>query len=125
MKEKVSNKEIEAVILVFIMIYLPIWVGFTTMWYLFVGPEREYLAVVWKGMEEEDMLKRMEKIRIKPTAVYTKADAPRHYYLKNYMYKERPISNKVYIYEYDGAVAYYWVNPQGKIEEVYIGEMNW
>lgn len=82
---------------------------------------RETFKVVWKGMREEEMIKRMEKLGISCEAVYTKENAPKHYYLEDFSYKERPITNKVYIYTYGNFVAYYWIDKEGKVEDVYIG----
>lgn len=57
----------------------------------------------------------------KPERMYEKGSAPKDYYIKGYAFKERPISNKVYIYVSKEPIAYIYFDDQNKVEEVFVG----
>ena len=57
----------------------------------------------------------------KPFRVYTRENAPKEYYVKGYGRKERPITNKVYIYMGTETIAYVYFDNQEKVEDFFVG----
>jgi hypothetical protein len=42
--------------------------------------------------------------------------------VKGWTYKERAISNKVLIYIKAEPIAYIWIDSEGRVEDVFVGE---
>jgi outer membrane protein assembly factor BamE (lipoprotein component of BamABCDE complex) len=78
--------------------------------------EYEHFNKVQVGWTEEKVREHLGE----PFKVYDRATAPAHYYLDGHGYKERPITNKVWIYQGVEPVAYVYFNENGVVEEVVV-----
>jgi outer membrane protein assembly factor BamE (lipoprotein component of BamABCDE complex) len=79
--------------------------------------EYETFRSVQPGMSEEQVIQLLGK----PYKVYEKDTAPKNYYVEGYAFKQRPITNKVYIYVASEPIAYVYFNKDNKVEEIFIG----
>jgi outer membrane protein assembly factor BamE (lipoprotein component of BamABCDE complex) len=69
------------------------------------------------GMTESQVLGLLGK----PERMYEKGTAPKDYYIEGYAFKERPITNKVYIYVGKEPIAYIYFDNRNKVEEAFVG----
>ncbi len=81
------------------------------------GDEYELFQSVKIGMTEEEVVQLLGQ----PYKIYHATDAPENYYVDGYGYKERPITNKVFIYIASEPIAYVYFNHNNKVEEVVVG----
>lgn len=79
--------------------------------------EYEYFRVVKPGMSEAEVVKLLGQ----PYKVYEKATAPKNYYVEGYAFKERPITNKVFIYMGAEPIAYVYFDDKNQVEETFVG----
>jgi outer membrane protein assembly factor BamE (lipoprotein component of BamABCDE complex) len=91
------------------------------------------IGVIAVGDAFDEEYKRFERIRPgmtesqvlallgKPERMYEKGSAPKDYYIKGYAFKERPITNKVYVYVGKEPIAYIYFDNQNKVEEAVVG----
>jgi hypothetical protein len=120
MRKRISKIEVETIVLILISI----------LCWLIIQPlpsnplqERELIKAFWKGMKEEEMLKRARKSDLSIQAVYTKNEAPKDYFFEFREGKRRVIehniTNKVYIFDVrHHFVLYCWINEKGFIEDL-------
>jgi len=69
------------------------------------------------GMSEQHVVNLLGK----PVKIYSRGTAPKDYYVKGYSYKEREISNKVFIYIASEPIAYIYFDDQNNVEDVFVG----
>jgi len=69
------------------------------------------------GMSEVEVVKLLGS----PHKIYEKATAPKNYYLEGYSFKERPITNKVFVYIGTEPVAYIYFNDNNRVEGTFLG----
>jgi hypothetical protein len=118
LRKRISKIEVETFVLIIISI----------LFWLAIQPfipfqEKELIKAFWKGMSEEEMLKRARKLDLSIQAVYTKNEAPKDYYFEVREGKRRVIehniTNKVYIINAGHHfVLYCWIDEQGFIEDL-------
>jgi len=75
------------------------------------------LRAVQVGWSEEQVIAHLGE----PWKIYMKEDAPENYYVEGWAHKERPITNKVWIYLLDEPIAYVYFDAESKVEEVFVG----
>lgn len=56
-----------------------------------------------------------------PHWVFRKETAPPDYYIPGWSYKEREITHKVLIDSFAEPIAYYYLDENNKVEDIYIG----
>jgi outer membrane protein assembly factor BamE (lipoprotein component of BamABCDE complex) len=78
---------------------------------------RQAFENVKVGMTEAQVI----ELHGQPLRSYTNSDAPVDYYVKGYSYKERAITNRVLTYVKVEPICYVYIDPQGIVEDVYIG----
>ena len=79
--------------------------------------EYELFCAVKRGMSEVEVINLLGS----PYKTYDKATAPKNYYLKGYSFKERSITNKVFVYIGTEPVAYIYFDDKNKVEETFVG----
>lgn len=79
--------------------------------------EHKRFESIKPGMTESQVLALLGK----PERMYEKSSAPKDYYVKGYAFKERLITNKVYIYIGKEPIAYIYFDDQNKVEEAFVG----
>lgn len=79
--------------------------------------EYELFHAVKPGMSEAEVVNLLGS----PYKVYEKAAAPKNYYLEGYSFKERPITNKVFVYVGTEPIAYIYFDDKNKVEETFVG----
>ena len=79
--------------------------------------EYDKLRSVQVGWTEEQVKAHLGE----PWKVYTKDGAPEDYYVEGWAHKERPITNKVWIYIEDEPSAYVYFDAQNRVEEIFVG----
>jgi hypothetical protein len=83
-----------------------------------VVAERRHLeSIVGHGMPEAQVRERLGA----PSKEYSATNAPEHYYVRGWSYRQRPITNKVLIYERGEPICYVWIDRNGTVEDVYVG----
>jgi outer membrane protein assembly factor BamE (lipoprotein component of BamABCDE complex) len=79
--------------------------------------EYKNLRAIKPGMTESQVLALLGK----PERMYEKGSAPKDHYVKGRAYKERPITNKVYLYIGKEPIAYIYFDDQNNVEEAFVG----
>jgi outer membrane protein assembly factor BamE (lipoprotein component of BamABCDE complex) len=79
--------------------------------------EYEKLRAVQVGWTEDQVRTHLGA----PWKVFRRESAPEHYYVEGWCYKKRPISNKVWIYLTDEAIAYVYFDDRDRVEDVFVG----
>jgi hypothetical protein len=69
------------------------------------------------GMTAEDVLATLGE----PDYRYAAATAPDSYYVPGYSYRKREITSRVLIYVATEAIAYVYIDPDGRVEETFVG----
>ncbi len=81
------------------------------------GDEYRRLEAVTVGMSEREVIALLGQ----PHKTYYRDSAPKDYYVPGYTYKERAISNKVFIYSFSEPIAYYYLDNNNKVEDAFVG----
>ena len=84
---------------------------------LFEKPREELRSKIRIGMTEEEI----KNVLGKPDKIYFKETAPKDYYDYGWAYKERAISNKVFIYRLGEPIAYVYFDETNRVEDVFVG----
>ena len=79
--------------------------------------EYGFFRAVKPGMSEAEVVNLLGS----PYKVYEKATAPQNYYLEGYSFKERPITNKVFVYIGTEPIAYIYFDDKNRVEETFVG----
>ena len=69
------------------------------------------------GMTKQEVLERLGP----PDVSYERSSVPPNYYVGGYSYKDRPINREVFIYIGVEPIAYYYLNNDLLVEDIYIG----
>jgi outer membrane protein assembly factor BamE (lipoprotein component of BamABCDE complex) len=80
-------------------------------------PDYKRLEVIQVGMTEAEVI----QILGPPHKIFRKETAPKDYYVSGWSYKKRDITNKVLIYSFGEPIAYYYLDENNKVEDIYIG----
>lgn len=80
-------------------------------------PEYKRLEVIQVGMAEEEVIRLLGP----PHWVFRKETAKKDYYIPGWSYKKRDITNKVLIYSFSEPIAYYYLDNNNKVEDIFIG----
>lgn len=125
-KPQEGREDIEALML----ISLILWFSFQALLFSCRDEfcELEKFKAVWKGMQEKEMLRRMEKLGFHQEAEYSKDNVPEDYYWEiqdgERKIKHHTVSNKVYIYKvrtFESLIAaYLWIDEKGLVEDLAI-----
>jgi outer membrane protein assembly factor BamE (lipoprotein component of BamABCDE complex) len=77
----------------------------------------ERFRAVKLGMNETEVIALLGK----PYKTYDKATAPKSYYVEGYTFKERSITNKVFIYIGTEPIAYIYFDDKNRVEDTFVG----
>ena len=85
-----------------------------------------HLRVVWKGMKESQLVDRLFRVGAKLVAVFDKNSKPiyiqdkfaENYYKDRFVFKSKPIVDKLYIYEFGRTRGWYWINEKKEVDWV-------
>lgn len=80
-------------------------------------PQYERFREIKPGMDEP----KVRSLLGEPQMIFYRETAPDGYYVDGYAYKQRPITNKVYIYVAGEPIAYIWFDAGDEVEEVFVG----
>jgi len=129
MRHKKSFVIFEWVFRITLILWVTCWAIWVLHWEILLGPctaGETRLKVVWRGMKEEEMLKRLSSLGAEISAIYNKNlkalylrdGITEDYYKDRQTLKSRPVTNKLYIFEVELSRGYYWVNEEGIVEEI-------
>lgn len=76
---------------------------------------------LWAQVRVGDSAEQVERLLGKPLRRHAPTTTQPDYYLSGYAHKRRPITGEVLIYVSRDLVLYVWMNPAGRVEEVFVG----
>lgn len=99
-------------------------VGLSVMVWLMLGKMDEHYEklyeqyrVIKPGMTEEEVVQKLGM----PSIVYSRDTAPNNYYVEGWAFKEREITNKLFIYRGGEPIAYIYFDNSGLVEDTFVG----
>ncbi|HWL93211.1 MAG TPA: hypothetical protein VNT79_06725 [Phycisphaerae bacterium] len=73
----------------------------------------------WSKVRVGDAESHVRSVLGAPVFGYTRENCPENFYVEGYGKPDRPVRGKVLIYLATDLVLYVWIDPQGRVEELF------
>lgn len=94
-------------------------IGFSSFFAFQLYDHQIPFQVVWKGMGEDELVRRMDKIGAHSEAIYKPGDVVDERYKQ---FLKKPINYKLYIYEKGLGTGFFWLDEKGCVEDILIAK---